>query len=396
MDYTIPIKNRDHDIVGYVLVDMEDYEKLSKMSWNLSKGYANTRGNVTMHRMLMGNVPKDHVVDHINNNKLDNRKSNLRIASRAQNSQNKQKKKGALSKYIGVSQGHGGKWTTTCGKFQFPQSINEINAAKTYDICAYLLYGKHAKTNELITYEEALQFNIPDMLTTRKKQSNLPPGIFCDEQNNKTYYICYSYNKKRVKKRGFETIEDAVKYLDTLKRQNEEADNHQHYMQPIQRNVEGIAILKVKGHEILVDDDKWHDLMKYSWCLKDDKYLTATINKKHVHLHHHLCFKEPGKVVDHINRNSFDNRINNLRCVSSAVNNQNKVPKKDSASQYKGVRHVNQLHSRKIWCATIRFEGLTYNLGCHEREIDAAKAYNAKAIELYGEHAYLNIFDEEK
>ena len=323
MESTILISDKNRGVIANVIVDMEDYEGLSKFPWYLSQGYASTRGNMTMHRMLMGDIPEDHVVDHINNNKLDNRKNNLRIASRAQNSQNKQKKKDTASVYVGVSRGHG-KWQPSCGKYRFPLTENEIDAAKTYDICAYQLYGEHAKTNKLITYEEALQFNITDMHS--KKKNDLPPGVFCDERNA-TFYICYSHNKKRLKKRGFKTIEDAVKYLEPLRRQNEEADIHQHNMQPIQRNDDGIAILKVKYFEFLVNDDKWYDLMKYKWSLKNNKYLTTKINDKNVHLHQYLCFKEPGKVIDHINRNSFDNRVQNLRCVSSSVNNQNKEKK---------------------------------------------------------------------
>jgi len=55
-----------------------------------------------MHSMLM-NAKDDDIIDHINNDPLDNRMENLRFASRSQNAHNKTKSQGKSSKYIGVS-----------------------------------------------------------------------------------------------------------------------------------------------------------------------------------------------------------------------------------------------------------------------------------------------------
>lgn len=76
-----------------ILADAEDYNKLSKYSWCISKtGYpvANINGKVTkMHRYLFGMTNPQIVADHINHNPLDNRKTNLRICTMAENSRNK-------------------------------------------------------------------------------------------------------------------------------------------------------------------------------------------------------------------------------------------------------------------------------------------------------------------
>lgn len=75
-----------------VLVDTEDVERLSKHSWFMMNRYAacKTKGkNITLHRFLL-NPPKDMQVDHINRNTLDNRKSNLRICTQAQNAINRE------------------------------------------------------------------------------------------------------------------------------------------------------------------------------------------------------------------------------------------------------------------------------------------------------------------
>lgn len=80
---------------GVVIVDDEDYEYLNQFRWySDSFGYVfRTKGKednfrrVKMHREIM-NPPDDMVIDHINHNIRDNRRSNLRIVTRSENSQN--------------------------------------------------------------------------------------------------------------------------------------------------------------------------------------------------------------------------------------------------------------------------------------------------------------------
>lgn len=71
------------------IIDDEDYEKVAKNKWSFHyNGYA-VRGKpqISMHRFVL-DAPRGMEVDHINGNKLDNRKSNLRFATRKQNSFN--------------------------------------------------------------------------------------------------------------------------------------------------------------------------------------------------------------------------------------------------------------------------------------------------------------------
>ena len=76
----------------YMLEDIEDVPKVAHIKWHLSdSGYAINRYNHTTlraHRLIM-NTPKGMDTDHINHDKLDNRKSNLRICTRSQNLHNK-------------------------------------------------------------------------------------------------------------------------------------------------------------------------------------------------------------------------------------------------------------------------------------------------------------------
>ena len=82
---------------GEIIVDAEDYAYLNQWKWKIHNGYAarSTRTesglrNLLMHRVIT-NAQQGEEVDHINRNKLDNRKQNLRIVSHWENSHNRQK-----------------------------------------------------------------------------------------------------------------------------------------------------------------------------------------------------------------------------------------------------------------------------------------------------------------
>lgn len=88
------------------IVDLEDVEKVSKFNWNYSiDGYAEYRGRIKMHSIVLGMRGDIHeeVPDHINRNKLDNRKSNFRMLTNQQNCSNRILNKNNKTGYKGVS-----------------------------------------------------------------------------------------------------------------------------------------------------------------------------------------------------------------------------------------------------------------------------------------------------
>jgi hypothetical protein len=93
------------------------------------------------------------------------------------------------------------------------------------------------------------------------------------------------------------------------------------------------------------------------------------------------------KYIDHINGNGLDNRNDNLRPASKQQNAWNARPmrKKDSG-KYKGV-YCKNLKRGKSWEVKV---GSKY-VGRFKNEEEAARAYDAKAIELFGEFARLNF-----
>lgn len=87
------------EIVGYALVDKDDFASISSYRWFLIGG-AGADGNryacawvdgkrVMMHRFIMGLQPGDaREIDHLNHNRLDNRRENLRAVTLRENRQN--------------------------------------------------------------------------------------------------------------------------------------------------------------------------------------------------------------------------------------------------------------------------------------------------------------------
>lgn len=90
---------------GYTLVDDEDYINLSKWKWRKnSQGYVRRSipNGEFLHRLLL-NAPKDKLVDHINRNPLDNRRSNLRLCTPSYNNINQKLKANNKTGFRGVS-----------------------------------------------------------------------------------------------------------------------------------------------------------------------------------------------------------------------------------------------------------------------------------------------------
>lgn len=92
------------------LVDQEDFPVISRHKWILNNhGYAMCKmhsGQVHMHRIILPSI-KGKVIGHINFNKLDNRKSNLRYLSNSENLNHNLKRK---NKSTGIRKLFNGKW----------------------------------------------------------------------------------------------------------------------------------------------------------------------------------------------------------------------------------------------------------------------------------------------
>jgi hypothetical protein len=141
------------------IVDKEDYKRVNNYNWS----FVNQHGmcyavtiiagkNTRMHRFIMNPSGKE-MIDHKNGNGLDNRKSNLRVATHQQNMMNKRKGINRLSKYKGVSKNQIGKWVAQiCYNkklYYLGCYTSEAEAAIVYNEKAKEFFGDFALTNSV-------------------------------------------------------------------------------------------------------------------------------------------------------------------------------------------------------------------------------------------------------
>lgn len=102
---------------------------------------------------------------------------------------------------------------------------------------------------------------------------------------------------------------------------------------------------------------------------------------KYLYAHRLRWYMEYGKlpsILDHINRDRDDNRIENLREASHSQNMRNKVVS-IGKSKYRGVTLIE---STGRWRSKVYHKRKQYHIGVFSTEIEAAIAYNNKVIEL--------------
>lgn len=151
----------------------------------------------------------------------------------------------------------------------------------------------------------------------------------------------------------------------------------------------GLVWIRLSDGEVAVCDAGDYDLVApHTWSCMDG-YPVYTENKsvprQTVRLHQVLC--PDWDMVDHINGDPLDNRRENLRQCTAVQNVANSKSYRGT-SCYKGVSWDS---SREKWISSIQQARKTKHLGRFDHEGDAARAYDAAAIEAHGEFARLNF-----
>ncbi len=134
----------------------------------------------------------------------------------------------------------------------------------------------------------------------------------------------------------------------------------------------------------VVDDENFEFLNRWKWY-----YHKGYAVRKHtsISMHRTVLNTPVNKDTDHINRDTLDNRLVNLRVCNESENQHNTGKPKHNTSGYKGVYwHIRS----KKWIAKIKLKKKSIHIGCFDDIGNAVMAYNKVALELHGEFAYLN------
>lgn len=137
----------------FAIVDDRDFGWLSKYKWCVnSKNYVINRIG-TMHKLIM-NPPKGLQVDHINGNRFDNRRSNLRLCTVSQNCASRVSRVKPKSGYRGVTfHSSTGKWRACIkvnqNKISLGLFFDKEQAAFAYNNAAKVFFGAFAKLNSI-------------------------------------------------------------------------------------------------------------------------------------------------------------------------------------------------------------------------------------------------------
>lgn len=148
-------------------------------------------------------------------------------------------------------------------------------------------------------------------------------------------------------------------------------------------------------------DDWWFDyLMQWKWCAhkKSNTYYVVRNARSddktriQIHMHREIMQTTKGLEVDHRDHNGLNCLEENMRNCTHQQNLQNRS--NSGKSKYKGVSFTTKWWGCKLSTyigACIRIDGKTSHLGTFKTEEDAAKAYDVRAKEVYGEFANLNF-----
>jgi hypothetical protein len=389
----IPLKNKNGEIIAHAIVSEEDYEHLSQFKWFKNNNYVNSEINNkvwNLHRYIMiqilGNeLISKNLIDHINNKPLDNTRENLRIVTHSENARNRKKKKNTTSQYFNVSKKDEKWWKTYIrinDKSISAYYINEIHAAHQYNLWVKEYDLKTAKINEI---EEPHDF-VP-WVARKKKDSDLPTGIV--RYNGDKFMVKINIEKKQIVIGIYDNLEEAI-----LIRKNEEKKLLEYNINklnntPILYNQNNDCIFKINEIEVIIDEDLYYDIIKYTWRKISNGYIQGYIHGKIYKLHRYVMNYSGDNYIDHINGNKLDNRKINLLIATPQQNSMNRTSHINSYSPFLGVSKKGN-----TFFSMIKIKGKTINLGYFDNEIEAAKARDIASKEHFGEFAKLNFPDE--
>ena len=160
-----------------------------------------------------------------------------------------------------------------------------------------------------------------------------------------------------------------------------------------------------RGKYAIVDDEDYERLMEHSWAwvpatgsLSSTGYAVRKGNKKRgeprtIQMHREIMHAKKGIIIDHVNRDSLDNRKTNLRYANTQKNAFNRTkPIMKCTSRYKGVL---QRKNSTVWQARLKYNNRHVELGTYDTEEKAAAVYNFASRIFFGRYRHENPNIEE-
>jgi len=334
-----------------VLYSEEDQELIAKYKWYINEsGYCIStinKKNVRMHRFIL-NCPDDMVVDHINNNRLDNRRENLKITNVLNNNQNKQKQEGTYSSFVGVS------WDKRRNKY-----TSQINVNRKHINLGYFEDSeKAAMARDMYIVHE-----LPDS----NYKLNFP--------DKRSEYVSKPYTKKIPKVLKLKPLTDKTEY------------------ECVEGTEEIICLLFPDNPDdvVLIDTEDYEKIRYERWWI----YKGYVVGSGKI-LHRIIMEETNPKVfIDHIDGNKLNNTKANLRLSNAQLNSQNRQKQKNASSKYYGVSS-RKIKNGVVWEAKVKNKGKSYQIGSFVDEQEAAQAYDDYIKENFPDSHYnLNFPDEE-
>lgn len=279
------------------IVDAEDFEWLSQYKWQAKwdkckKGYYAVTGKsilksfstTIMHRLIVG-AKKGDIVDHIDGNGLNNRKSNLRIVTSTENAINHKIRSDNTSSVTGV------RFRKSCKKWYAFISINK----------------KETFLGSFVNFEDAVD--------ARGKAE-------------KKYYGDFVRKSDQI-------VE--VK-IDTPKR------DHTPIIWYLLGYGEVYVVPLTQDQFSIIDKIDYDSVKSFVWHTTAQGYAATRINGKVVLLHRFISRPEGGLVTDHINGDRLDNRRGNLRNITQLQNTWNY----SNESKITNIKNITRRNKRWI------------------------------------------------
>lgn len=148
-----------------------------------------------------------------------------------------------------------------------------------------------------------------------------------------------------------------------------------------------------QGQFARVDDSKFNYLNQFEWSAYKDgstfyakRHVMRQRKRTTISMHREIMDAKWNEIIDHKDGDGLNCQEHNLRRATRSQNGANRNPSKTGASKYLGVSVTKENN----WKARIRKDKKQITIGIFTDEIEAARAYNDKAIELHGEFAKIN------